>query len=58
MLTPAQRFALQSNIQNAKIVSSSDFEVKDFILEDYKHLQAKQTDGKQKIDENDEDNVA
>lgn len=58
MLTPAQRFALQSNMQNVKIISSSDFKVQDFNLEDYKHLQPKQTDGKQKIDEHDEDNVA
>lgn len=58
MLTPAQRFALKANIQNAKIVSSADFKVQDFNLEDYKHLQVDQTKERQKIDEHDEDNVA
>lgn len=58
MLTPAQRFALKSNIQNAKIMNSTDFKVRDFNLEDYKHLQNEDIKEMRKIDEHDEDNVA
>lgn len=58
-LTPAQRFAVRANIQNAKIISSTDFKVQEFNLDDYKHLQVKATTKeREKIDEHDEDNVA
>lgn len=58
LLSPAQRFALKSNIRNAKIINSTDFKLQDFNLDDYKHLQVDETKEKQKIDELDEDNVA
>lgn len=58
MLSPAQRFALSSGIEKAKIIRSNNFDAIDFDLEKYQHFIKKPIEDDANVDINDKDNVA
>lgn len=59
MLSPAQRFALTSGIEKAKIIRSNKLESVDFRLEDFQHMvETTNKENADEVDKHDTDNVA